>query len=351
MDNHIKFDDIPISTSTIIGTCNCQLHIQNLFEQLKVITYKFRIRKRGRKRKDYIDITNHITLQDGDIIFAKYRNIMKGNSPNYPTSYSPIKTNHIENSTLSSSIENKINKNDTFFRNTLTIIMFYKSKFINFKIFSNKQSNGTKTQHPGIKSIEYIIEYMNLFFNRIFKYCLISDICYPSNKINKIWTNNNNCTKTISIIFETVMTNINFNLGFNVNRQKLDSFVNNKMNNKYNSMLESNFGHSAVNITFPIEYPFILEDLPLVTFDYSLSSSSSYTINYIPYNDFKSSLIDEKYLTKKNPIKYRKHTFLIFHSGNVIFSSYTKTLMEAPFHQMYDFLITNRESFEEKISI
>ena len=53
-----KFEEIPVSTKTIIGVSNLEMNIEELFEKLTVSTYIQIPKKRGRKKKTCILINS-----------------------------------------------------------------------------------------------------------------------------------------------------------------------------------------------------------------------------------------------------------------------------------------------------
>jgi hypothetical protein len=53
--------------------------------------------------------------------------------------------------------------------------------------------------------------------------------------------------------YNELMTNIDFNVGFTINRENLDKYINS--NTDYNSLLETSFGYTGVNIKIPMQRP------------------------------------------------------------------------------------------------
>ena len=169
-----KFEDIQVSTKTIIAFTNLEIDIENLFPKLTTKDYVIIPKKRGRKRKDeYVNPNEN--LEPGSIITLKYQDKVRG---------SDLK-------------KKKVNKSQKYFRNALTMVMVIeKNKLLNFKISKNG-----KFQITGCKTVEHA--------KRVIKY-----IWDKIRKENDIYKLSESYFKTI---FNTVMTNIDFNIGYIMN--------------------------------------------------------------------------------------------------------------------------------------
>ena len=112
-----------------------------------------------------------------------------------------------------------------------------KDKFINFKISQNG-----KFQITGCKNEDHAIFTVKTFWNYVkkFKELNIDDENYIYKKEGNFRS-----------IFMTVMTNIDFNVGFLINREKLDKLINSDTD--FKSLLETSFGYTGVNIKFPMQ--------------------------------------------------------------------------------------------------
>lgn len=288
-----NFKDIVVSTRTIIGTSNININIEDVFNQLEVVHYTVIPKKRGRKKQ--VTVVNPNThLKDGDIITLKYQNELKGVD-------------------LSKKKKKKINKK--YFRNSLTVVMFLDNKFINFKI-----SNNGKFQMTGCKFTDHAINCIKIFIDQI----------------------KHNYTKDIEVTFLTVMTNIDFNLGFLVNRENLDIYINNFT--EYNSLLETSFGYTGVNIKFPMEKDI---DMDLEKIILSLSENKWNHTN-TTYKKFVKTLPIKDQEKHKN--KKRYNTFLVFHSGNVIMSGMVSKYMENVYNNFVNIIKQNKDNIEEQLT-
>lgn len=300
-----KFEDIPTSTKTIIGITNLTLNIVNVFNKLPITKYLLAPKKRGRKKKE-IEAEQNEALKCGDIITLKLGSKLKGID-----------------------LKKKKNTSSKHFRNAITVVMYSINKLINFKITSNGkfQFTGCKWDNQAEKCIENIWKY-------------ISDdlTCYSiRNNWDKLPGED-----SLKVIYNVVMRNIDFNLGFFINREKLDKLVNDKTN--YTSFLLTVFGYTGVNIKFPMKNPIIEKDISL---RYGYYKDNIWDYRDITYTDYISTL-NEKELTKEqNKSKY--HTFLVFHSGNVILSGMKTEYMKSDFYIFLDIIKNNRIEIEETL--
>ena len=296
VDKESVFDNIQISTETIIAKTNWKVNILEMFNHLPITEYKVIPKKRGRKSKEEKKEEKRDELKDGQIVTLKIGNKLRG-------------------------VNLKEKKNaKRFFRNSLTIVMFLDNKFINFKVSKNGkfQFTGCKNEQHAQESMKYIYKYTS-----------------NTNKIIQI------DGPTSEIIFITVMTNINFNLGFCINRENLDDYINSKT--KYYSLLETSFGYTGVNIKIPLEH---INIIPITKIVYQPENNEwKYEdFNYAKYID----TLDEKE-KKKEETKIRYNTFLVFQSGNVILSSPHKECMRTTYHEFIDIIKTCKHIIEEKI--
>lgn len=208
------------------------------------------------------------------------------------------------------------------FRNAINVIAEMKetNKKINFKVSKNGkfQLTGCKSEDQAFKIVSYFIE--QLYIN-----------CKNYITLSK--------NQTISIYYQTVMTNIDFNLGFEINRQKLDQFMNQQTH--YHSLLETSCGYTGVNIKFQLEMKWW--ELPIPTMSCNdLNVPFQWNFNNEPLNQ----IIE---ITTEKRLKKKYNTFLVFHSGNIIMSGMTLSTMNKDFDIFIDLLKKWRMDIEEKI--
>lgn len=298
-----SFDDIDISTETIIGKTNCKININELFTFLPVVQYEVIPKKRGRRPKDEKKVEPQ-RLNDGDIITLKMGDNIRGVD---------LKTK-------------KKSTNNNYFRNSITIVMSCDNKFINFKISKNGkfQFTGCKNESHSHRCLTYIMGYIN-------------DRRDTNKKIISLPLNTR-----LEVIYLTVMANINFSLGFCVNKENLDNYVN--KNTQYYSLLETTFGYTGVNIKIPLPS---LNNIPITKMMLLNERTNEWSRENITYNDYLT-LLDEKEKVKENG-KSRYNTFLVFQSGNVILSSPHKECMRDTYFEFLRIINGCREVIEEKI--
>lgn len=287
------FNGIAISTETIIAKTNWKVDINELFNHLSVTDFTVVPKKRGRKSKDEKKEEKKIELLDGQIVTLKLGNKLKG-------------------------VNLREKKNaKRFFRNSLTIVMYLDNKFINFKVSKNGkfQFTGCKNEFHSHQCMKFIYEYTK-----------------GTSKIIQV------CGEFSEIVFITVMTNINFNLGFCINRENLDEYINTKT--RYYSLLETSFGYTGVNIKIPLEN---INNIPMTKISYRNEEWHNDTFTYADYIES----LDEKDKRKERE-KVRYNTFLVFQSGNVILSSPHKECMRKTYHEFLEIIKQCKPLIEEK---
>ena len=272
----INFDDVKVSTKTIIITTNMTSDIQYLYKNLPVTDYVVQPKKRGRRKKVVVEDPNK-DIQDGSIITLKYLQNVRG---------------AILKSSKSSSAG--------YFRNSLTVVMHVCGKLVNFKISENG-----KIQMTGCKEDSHAEHAVKHFYKHV------SSLQSASPQTTPVYTLNN--SSNFYAVFFTVMTNIDFSLGFNVNRENLDKYIN--AETEYTSLLEASMGYTGVNIKIPLKKP---TDLTFKWLEYN-KTQENWQEDHVSYDKYLSILDDKE--RRKELNKERFHTFLVFQSGEVIMSS------------------------------
>jgi hypothetical protein len=294
-----SFDKIDISTETIIGKTNWKININELFLNLPITDYKVIPKKRGRRPKEEKKVEPQ-ELKDGEIITLKLGDKIRG---------------------VDLKLKKKSKSDKNYFRNSVTIVMHCDGKLINFKISKNGkfQFTGCKNDVNAHKCLDFVRKYVE----------------HKDKKILGIPLN-----ATPEVIYITVMANINFSLGFCVNKENLDDYVN--KNTHYYSLLESSFGYTGVNIKIPLPK---IDNIPITKM--SLNKDGEWISQKLSYIEY-INLLDEKEKTKeKNKTRY--NTFLVFQSGNVILSSPHKECMRDTYYEFLNIIKTCRNFIEEKI--
>jgi hypothetical protein len=295
----MNFDDVKVSTKTIIITTNMTSDIQYLYKNLPVTDYVVQPKKRGRRKKVVVEDPNK-DIQDGSIITLKYLQNVRG---------------AILKSSKSSSAG--------YFRNSLTVVMHVCGKLVNFKISENG-----KIQMTGCKEDSHAEHAVKHFYTHV------SSLQTPSSPVYTL-----NGPRFYAVFF-TVMTNIDFSLGFNVNRENLDQYIN--ANTEYTSLLEASMGYTGVNIKIPLKKP---TDLTFKWLEYN-TTDQCWDENHVSYDKYLSILDDKE--RRKELNKERFHTFLVFQSGEVIMSSMHIKYMKEMYKEFINTIEKCIDSIKEK---
>jgi hypothetical protein len=304
----MNFEDIDISVMTIIGIANWNINIEKMFEELPIYEYIVIPKKRGRKKKEVKEDPNK-DIKEGCIVTLELGNRIRG------TRLKTKKNNEKKKKDMKESKTNKIG----YFRNSLTIVIYIDVKFINFKISKNG-----KFQFTGCKKYSHP------------KLCAMYTWSYIKDK--QIYKFEKDTPP--EILFPVVMTNIDFNLGFNVDREALDEYIN--LHTPYNSVFETSFGYTGVNIKKPL---IIKDSKPDI--DRIYLEGDTWKENYITYDDYFKRLIPKDQKKEKDQ---KTTTILVFHSGKIILSCLHYFYMRDEYENFLNIVKSCRNVIEEKIN-
>ena len=280
----------------------------DLFHQnIPYLNYSFPKKKRGRKKQNelVVPVINKLKyFPIGSIIALQNKQDLKGELP-------------------------KKKQNDpqkkSFFRNSVTIQMkIAEDKFVNGKICSNG-----KFQITGCNEDKYAYQFIYILYEK-----MMETAEQIGETIVTITKNNIFKSDYPSAIINVVMKNINFKIGFQIHREKLDEYI--RLNTDYYSLFLSDL-HTCVNIKMKSNHH-TDEKLDLVV----MSSREEVTIQKI---DFSLYSMYYDYNKKLNKDKY--HTFLVFYSGSVILSSSGPDTEEV-YNKFMDIIQANREMFTDR---
>jgi hypothetical protein len=308
------------STKTIISFTNIFVNMENFFNYIPIRDIAIE-RKNNRKKK----IENVFSIDDkqeeipsGSIVCVKWRNKERGTI---------IKTASI---VRSSNVKKK--KRDKYFLNSITTIMYfnndkYKDKLINLKITNTGriQMTGCKDDDLTVTCIRTLINTMNTV-----KDWTGVDLYEINTSLSSMVVNTND----IVIILYTVMKNKNINIGFKINREKLDQLINKKYQD-YISIFDGTTSGAGVNIKTKINK--WEENLPMFTIDTNENMKTSFVNTEKVIKVFTKS-------NKHNMNKY--HTFLCFKSGSCIHSGRGDDMNEA-LDKFVKILYENRSEVED----
>jgi TATA-box binding protein (TBP) (component of TFIID and TFIIIB) len=297
----LSFDEIKISTKTIIARTNFKFNLEELFNILPVTEYNISTKKRGRRAKN-TPVFEASKIKDGDIITLKLGEKVRG-------------------VVLKNKKSDKVKK---YFRNNLTIVMQTENKLLNIKISRNGvlQATGAKND-----------DNMQMFIEKI-KYHVDNYKGDAKNALSVF------CNSDPYAILIPAMTNINFSLGFHVNRENLDNYINNNTN--YYSILETSFGYTGINIKMPL----LNEKVGNINLRKINFKDDKWNQQDLIYSDYINSLSQSDQLKEKNKIRYC--TVLVFQSGNAILSSIHKDCMKDAYNEFMEIIRKCQHLIEEK---
>lgn len=283
-----KYEDILTTTRTVIAITNLTIDIQKFFKYMPITEYTPIEKRRGRKRRVQPPI--HVDkIPNGSIISMKYGDNTKGvvlKKKKYKKSIgAPIST----------PMNMNIKKSDDYFRHSVSCVMMLdNNKQINIKVPTNGklQMTGCKTNEHSIEAVVYLYKIM---------------------KEVELWTNEKLFSfneseseiknkETLRVIYNVVMQNKDFKIGFRINRQNLDRFINTKTS--FFSIFEAS---TSTGINIKIENKNI-KNRSLLQIEYD-GKKEHLSVSQIPYHEYYE-LLDDKDKELEQEKKYL--TFLCF---------------------------------------
>jgi len=297
-----EFDDIKVSTNTFIAMTNLNIDLKQIFEFLPITNYIVIPKKRGRKKK--IDQPDpNINIKSGSIITMKYENNIKGVD---------LKEKKTQNK----------KKNIKWFRNSFTVVILIDNKPVNFKICKNGmfQITGCKFETHAQECIKYIWDYIK--------------------DEKDIYTFSRG--EQLETLFIPAMRNIDFSIGFFVDREKLAKYMSTQT--EFHSLLETSFGYTGVNIKIPIEKNILSMNIKRMKYN-----EGKWDIEIISYDEYLKFLSEKE--RNKKLTKYRYNTFLVFHSGKVIMSGSCADFMKDSYYYFLEIIKKSYPVIEECLDV
>jgi hypothetical protein len=296
-----------LSTMTIIAGSNLKVDIEKFYKYLPIHYYNVVPKRRGRKSKnvDYEALLN---------------NIPKGH-------FISIK---VDNNRYRGVILKKVKNSGKFFKNSYSIIcVIDNNKHINLKL------NATGLiQITGCQNKEQYIEVSRYLLQTLYE---IQD--YTGEKIfeiSKLFGHSN-----IEITYNIVMNNYKTNIGFPIDREKFNQFINDckeiDFKAVYNEITSTGVICKKPNINRFDEY---LDQ-------YIFKPDKTDEVKKVNKNEYLKFL-DEKQMKKIEKNK-KFHTFLVFATSAIIFSSSGKDMYKI-YNDFINCIKENRKYFEEKCS-
>ena len=277
-----NFDNIEASTHTFLAVTNLNIDLQSMFDNVQVVS----------------DCDFHRVKDE-----STGKTIISVNVITSPASSSASTSpTHVINMKYDNRIKGMDVKRQTkvkWFRNSLTIVLYFNARLLNCKICKNGMFQVT-----GCKSEEQLKECVIRLIGILRVYKVKIEARAPK----------------IEALLVPVMRNIDFKLGFAVDREKLSTFINS--NSNFRCLPETLLGYTGANIK--IEIPGSILDMPIkkMTEDgktedgNTVSKWSEVTTMYSEYIATLPPKDQRRKLTRK-----RYTTILIFGSGKCIHSS------------------------------
>lgn len=302
--NNLVFNTIPIYTMTMVARTNWKVDLDMLFENIPIVPYTLIKKKRGRKSTKVVNTVNDdITI--GSVICVIYKNKQRGTKLTKPDTGT---------------------NNYKYFRNSLTLVLkIGDDKFINIKLSEKGtiQMTGVKNMLQSISCIDYIWKY----------------IISLSSTMSTIYTLKNEEIVPRCIIV-IVMSNITYNIGFNIDREKLGLFINDCPG--FLSIYEPSFRYAGVNIKHEAED---YVDKRMVALYWK--TDGNIIVTKALYSCYLELFTDKDKNKELSTTRY--HSWMVFQSGSIIQSGPNYEKMGEYFGKFVRTLKSNRKYIEEHI--
>lgn len=318
-DGTVKpFSQIPVSTRTAIVVTNLFIDLNKLFEYCPIAEFEPVMKRRGRKKRVNIERPT-AKLPFGSVVNVQYECKVRG------TLLKPKKQSVEEEEEEQSSGANK-----AYFLHCVTLVIaidkeenvFGENCLKNIKCYQNG-----KFQITGCKTDQQYLDTMEAIFH------LFQDIkTYTGEEVIQ----NQSSLTEYTAVFNTVMQNMDFYMGFGICRDKLDRIINTNYKEQYCSIYEASVTPS-LNIKIPIQ---VSNETPLLSMTFQKATRVCKSA-MVPYGEYKS------FFAKKNKQREAYHTFLVFATGNIIFTS-SAANREDVYNEIISILVQNKEEIKEE---
>lgn len=291
------FETIPVSTKTFTTFSNIFIDIDKLYSLIPITEYTIKQKKRGRKKKDHVE-QEQTKVEYGSIITVKYQDKIRG-------------------------VDLKQTKNKKWFRNSITIVIIL-SKPINIKLCRNGtfQMTGCKFNTDSVDVVKFIWGIINE---------------------TNTFTYKNNEDKQFYTYIIPSMRNIDFDVGFIIDRDRLNQYMYKHMD--YHCILETSFGYTAVNIKMKLKNDIKNMQIKKLLVD----DKNNFIEETVIYDEYLNKLPEQE---RKNKLKSNRYiTFLVFHSGKIIMSGLTREFMRSEYKNFIDILKNAEDDIKEKLLV
>jgi len=312
-----KFNDVRVSTMTIICYTNLIINIDKFFEYIPTTDFVSIKKKRGRKKKIQPEDPNR-HIPPGSIISVSNKKDVSG---------TVIKTKK---------------KSGNFFRHSVTTIMMLEDK----KMLNVKISKQGKFQMTGCKNIQNAIDFMKYLYSLLIEteewigetlFTYKTDNLDLEDSTEDIGIFQRETNNGLMATFKVAMMNIDFSAGYKIRRDLLNNFINKYT--EYRSIYESSIT-TSVNIKIKSNNKFDKQLHRL-----RITHEGDCIEEQIAFEDFFGELSKKE--QEDDNKKEAFHTFRVFASGSITMSS-SGMEMANVFYKLVKLLIENRERIEEK---
>ena len=297
-----NFKHIEVSTKTIIVMTNLIIDIKNLFDAIPLTSYP-----------NFEKKSNHNHLAPGSIIGCNIENKSRG---------------------VLTKKKKPSKKNSNWFLNSCTVIIYAPSKLLNVKICRNGmlQMTGIKDWKQADACVRYIWEMLRKL-----------SACFTFSRKACLEGLAPMYDGVLEALFIPAMRNIDFSLGFIVDREKLANYIYSQT--EFNAFLEPSLGYTGVNVKMPLTKN--ISELVLKKKIYLPSGEILYST--VPYQEYLKLLSVKEQEKKTN--KQRFNTFLIFNSGKIILSGVSSKFMKDSYNDFYRMIQTCKHEIEERLDV
>lgn len=293
MEEKKQFKDLKVSTMTIMVYTNMEFDIEKLFKELPITEIDVPLTKKKKTPN-----LKKITAPYNSIISIRYKNDFRGvETKKKPTDG---KKNH--------------------FLNQISCIISLGDKLLHIMIFRCSKGGG-KFKIAGAKNFDQATLGVQLLWGHIKS---VPDSFTMRDKHPPIF------------VFDVAMINVDFKLGFTIDRKKLNNLMNRpEYRDKVHLSRFETTSNTNVNIKMHSEKP------QKYLYTYMILREGK------PPKFIKSSEL--RYNTQTNKEKKKNTTFLVFRSSKVIESGKYSESMTSSYNYFIDIIEKNRDAIAEKI--
>lgn len=326
--DYMPFDDIPISTISFVIHTNLEIDINKVFAYIPLNPNKYI--KSSKKNKKTTEM-----FSPGSVFGITFGKNRRGSNYKEKKRINRIRKEIITEDEIETPKAKK--KKYDYFLHTLQLSMIINNnKLIGIKIprTGTFHVTGAKTQEQFYEIFELILETLK----KCEKYSG-EEIIYVKNDTQQKEHINDN--SKIHVRFRTIMTNISSNIGYKINRQEFNNYLNSTPN-----FFSEYRPDKSPSVKVKISVPQSTDD-----YDYHPDLIETYyTIDgkhtepkIIQYKNYFNEL---PIMMKQKERKEKFFSFLVFQSGKYILSA-VGLWMKTAYEQFMNITSSNRELFEE----